>query len=94
MAEQTELGYIVARITAEGVSYRRTPERGARRRLDELSGKERIRQVEKIEPVGLTPEEKSEREQLYEKFPSLKPVLPVWIRLPNGTVVRSTVPTV
>jgi hypothetical protein len=73
MAEQTELGYVVARITAAGVSYRRTPEGRASRRLDELSGKETIRQVGKIGPVGLTPEEKSEREQLYEKFPSLKP---------------------
>jgi len=70
MAEDTELAYVIARITASKAGFNRTPEGRARRRIVELEGKRRMRAAESAEPLALTPAEESELKQLYKDFPS------------------------
>ena len=82
MAEETELAHVVARITASEAGFNRSPEGKARRRSRELTWKRDEPAAGGAEPVGLTPAEDSELQQLYKDFPSLLP--PVSERPPKN----------
>ena len=69
MAEETELAYVVARIAASQASSNRTPAGRARRRIEELKARVWMRAAGRAKPLGLTPAEVSEIDQLCKEFP-------------------------
>jgi hypothetical protein len=74
MSEHTELAYVLARTTAYGARFNRTPEGRARNRAGQLTARKWMRAAGRAKPLGLTAAEESELKRLYEEFPSLAPV--------------------
>jgi hypothetical protein len=69
MAEQTELAFIVARITASEAAFHRSPEGQIRRRIKDLRARRHAASVERNRSVGLTRAEGKELDELLEEYP-------------------------
>ena len=68
-AEETELAYVIARITASEAVFYRTPEGRIHRRLEDLEYRREAANREKNRRVGLTRAEGKELDELRKKYP-------------------------
>jgi len=69
MAEQTELAFVVARVTASDAAFHCSPEGQIRRRIEDLQARRHAASVERNRSVGLTRAEGKELDELLEKYP-------------------------
>ena len=89
MAEETELAFVIARITASEAAFNRSPEGQARRRMADLEYKREAANAERNRGVGLTRAEGKELDALVEQYrPAAPPQgprrwIPRW-RLPEA----------
>ena len=68
MAEETELAFVIARITASEAAFNRSPEGQARRRMADLEYKREAANAERNRGVGLTRAEGKELDALVEQY--------------------------
>ena len=68
MAEETELAFVIARITASEAAFNRSPEGQARRRMADLEYKREAANGERNRGVGLTRAEGKELDALVEQY--------------------------
>jgi hypothetical protein len=76
MAEETELAFVLARITASEAAFNRSPEGRARRRMADLQYRRDAASAEKNRRVGLTRAEGKELDELLERYPPKGPRAP------------------
>ncbi len=69
MAEETELAFVIARITASEAAFHRSPEGRTRRRIIDLQARRKAAMAARDRSVGLTRAEGKELDELLEKYP-------------------------
>jgi hypothetical protein len=76
MAEETELAFMIARITASEAAFNRSPEGRARRRIAALQYRREAANQERNCRVGLTRAEGKELDELLKQYPPKGPRAP------------------
>ena len=69
VAEETELAFVIARITASEAAFNRSTEGQARRRIADLKYRREAANMERDRRVGLTRAEGKELDELVERYP-------------------------
>ena len=77
MAEETELAFVIARITASEAAFNRSPEGRARRRIAALQYRRDAANKEKNRRVGLTRAEGKELDELLKRYRAERAARPV-----------------
>ena len=76
MAEETELAFVIARITASAAAFNRSPEGRARRRLADLKYRRDVANRERNRRAGLTRAEGQELDELVKQYEPKPPSPP------------------
>ncbi len=74
MREETELAFVIARITASEAAFNRSPEGRARRRIAVLKYRRDAANEERNRRVGLTRAEGRELDELLKQYPPKRPL--------------------